>query len=293
MRAFAWFLGLILLALAVMAGLTYPVWHLLQPEFGFPFHRVADRLGMVTLGVGFLLVARRLRLADRNSLGFGLPPRQFLREAGIAFGIGVLLMGCIIAIMLALQLRLLRPGVAFTAANFGKLAVEGLVRGIAVVLIEETFLRGAMWSGIARQSGALTASVLTSLIYALTHFVSKYHIAADQAGWHSGIDMLAGSFGAFARPLEVADAYVCLFAVGVVLATVRMRTGNIAASLGLHAGFVWVITFVRETSVANAANPLHGLLSGFDGVVGWLVCGWTVLVGLALNQFYRRRINGP
>ncbi|HLB96803.1 MAG TPA: hypothetical protein VJK90_04025, partial [Acetobacteraceae bacterium] len=61
MRSFAWFLGLLLLALAVMAGLTYPVWLLLHPLFGYPFHRVADRLGMVTLAVGFFLVARRLR----------------------------------------------------------------------------------------------------------------------------------------------------------------------------------------------------------------------------------------
>jgi membrane protease YdiL (CAAX protease family) len=290
MRAFAWFLGLILLALAVMAALTYPVWQLLQPLFGFPFHRVADRLGMLTLGLGFLLIARRLRLADRNSLGFGLPPRQFLREAGIAFGIGVLLMSLIIAVMLALQLRVLRPGVVFSAATLGRLAAEGLLRGVAVVLIEETFLRGAMWTGICRESGALSATVFTSLIYALTHFVSKYHIPADQISWHSGIDMLAGSFGAFAHPLDVADAYICLFAVGVVLATVRMRTGNIAASLGLHAGWVWVITFVRETSVADLSNPLHVLLSRFDGVVGWLVCAWTVLVGFGLNRFYAARL---
>lgn len=293
MRSLVWFLGLILLALAVMAVLTYPAWQLLQPLFGFPFHRVADRLGMITLAVGFFLVARRLRLADRNSLGFGLAPRQFLREAGIAFVIGVLLMGLVIAIMLALQLRLLRPGVALSAATFGKLAAQGLVRGVAVALVEETFLRGAMWTGIARESGALAATLLTSLIYALTHFVTSYHVPADQLGWHSGLDMLAGSFGAFARPLDIADAYICLFAVGVVLATVRMRTGNIAASLGLHAGWVWVITFVRETSVADTTNRLHGLLSHFDGVVGWLVCGWTVLVGLALSRFYRRRVSRP
>jgi uncharacterized protein len=290
MRSFAWFLGLLLLALAVMAALTYPVWQLLHPMFGLPFHRVADRLGMIALAGGFFLVARHLRLADRNSLGFGLPASQFLREVAIAFGIGIVLMGLIVAIMLALHLRLLRPGVVLSAANFAKLAAQGLLRGAAVALIEETFLRGAMWSGIARESGVLTATVLTSLVYALTHFVSSYHIPNDQVSWRSGVDMLAGSFGAFARPLDVADAYICLFAVGAVLATVRMQTGNIAASLGLHAGWVWVITFVRETSVPDPSNPLHGLLSHFDGVVGWLVCAWTVLAGFALNRFYAARV---
>jgi hypothetical protein len=289
MRSFAWFLGLLLLALAVMAGITYPVWEVLHPAFGFPFHRVADRLGMVTLALGFFVVARRLRLADRVSLGYGLPPGRFLREAGLAFVIGVVLMGLIVAVMLLLQLRLPRAGVVLSAANVGKLAAQGLLRGIAVALTEETFLRGAMWTGIARESGAMTATVLTSLIYALTHFVSSYHIPESRIGWDSGLAMLGGSFGALARPLDVGDAYLCLFAVGVVLATVRMRTGSIAASLGLHAGWVWVITFVRETSVADPGNPLHGLLSHFDGVVGWLVCAWTVLVGFALNRFYGRR----
>ena len=289
MRSFAWFVGLLVLALAVMAGVTYPVWQVLHPAFGFPFHRVADRLGMVTLAVGFVVVARRLRLADRTSLGYGLPPRRFGREAFLGFVIGVVLMSLVIAIMLILQLRLLRPGVALSAATFGRLAAQGLLRGVAVALIEETFLRGAMWTGIARESGAMTATILTSLVYALTHFVSSYHIPESQVTWHSGLDMLAGSFGAFARPMDVSDAYICLFAVGVVLATVRRRTGNIAASLGLHAGWVWVITFVRATSIADPANPLHGLLSRFDGVVGWLVCAWTVLVGFALNRLYGLR----
>jgi membrane protease YdiL (CAAX protease family) len=290
MRSFAWFLGLLLLALAVMASLTYPVWQLLHPMFGVPFHRVADRLGMIALAGGFFLVARHLRLADRKSLGFAVPAGQFLREAAIAFGIGVVLMGLIVAVMLALHLRLLRPAVELSVAHFAKLAAQGLLRGVAVALVEETFLRGAMWSGIARESGVLMATVLTSLIYALTHFVTSYHIPNDQVSWRSGVDMLAGSFGAFARPLDVADAYICLFAVGAVLATVRMQTGNIAASLGLHAGWVWVITFVRETSVPDPSNPLHGLLSHFDGVVGWLVCAWTVLVGVALNRFYAARV---
>jgi uncharacterized protein len=65
----------------------------------------------------------------------------------------------------------------------------------------------------------------------------------------------------------------------------------VAASLGLHAGWVWVITFARETSVPDPANHFHWLLSHFDGVVGWLVCAWTVLVGLALERCYRTRLS--
>jgi hypothetical protein len=46
---------------------------------------------------------------------------------------------------------------------------------------------------------------------------------------------------------------------------------------------------VRETSQPNEAQPLVWLLSSFDGVVGWLVLGWTVVMGLWLHRHYRRR----
>ena len=289
MRAFAWFMGLLLLALAAMACLTYPLWQALHPLFGFPFHRVADRIGMVALALGFWAVARHLRLADRASLGYGVARGRFFGEAARGFLIGVPLMAAVIGLMVVLDLREWKPGVVISAATLGKLALQGLLRGIAVAVIEETFLRGAMFAGIARESGATVAIILTSLVYALTHFVSSYHVPADQIAWRSGFDMLAGSLRAFAHPWDVADAYVCLFAVGAVLAQVRALTGNIAAGLGLHAGFVWVITFVRETSVAVPGQPLGFLLSRFDGVVGWLVCGWTVLAGLVLARYYARR----
>ena len=84
MRTFLWFLGLLLAGFAAMALFAYPAWTLLHPHFDFPFHRVASRIGMLALLVGFISVARRLGLADRASLGYGVPRRLFLRELCVA-----------------------------------------------------------------------------------------------------------------------------------------------------------------------------------------------------------------
>jgi membrane protease YdiL (CAAX protease family) len=195
----------------------------------------------------------------------------------------------IVGIMIALDLRVLRAGVTLDLATFADLAVQGLMSGIAVALIEETFLRGAMHTGIQRQSGARLAVLLTALVYSWTHFIGKYRIPADEVGPGSGLELLAGSLAAFGDPLKIADAFLCLFAVGVLLGMVRALTGNIAACIGLHAGWVWVITFVRETSVRDESSPLAFLLSKFDGMVGWLVLGWTLVIGGALWWYYRRR----
>jgi membrane protease YdiL (CAAX protease family) len=288
MRAFCWFVGLILLALAAMAVFSYPVWRLLEPHFGFPFHRVADRIGMLALALGFVLTARRLRLADRASLGYGVPPRAFVREALLGFGLGVLSMALIVALMVLLDLRRWR-GQAPGAEVLLHTAGSGLLRGVAVALIEETFLRGAMFSGIARESGARLAVILTALVYAVTHFVGRYHIAAEDVTWRSGLDLLGGTLQSLGHPLAIADAFLCLAAVGVVLGLVRTLTGHIGACLGLHAAWVWVIAFLRETSMPNPDAPLSFLLSRFDGVVGWLVLLWTILIGWLLYGFYARR----
>ncbi|HKS71257.1 MAG TPA: hypothetical protein VJQ45_12605, partial [Ktedonobacterales bacterium] len=71
MRVFAWFLLLIAVSLGAMAAFTYPAWLMLHPHFDFPFHRIGERIGMLAFLLGFLLLARRLRLADRISLGYG------------------------------------------------------------------------------------------------------------------------------------------------------------------------------------------------------------------------------
>ena len=89
MRAFAWFLGLLVVALAAVALFAWPAWTLLHPHFAFPFHRIAERVGMLALLLGFLALARHLRLADRASLGYGLPRRIFVQEMAIALALGV------------------------------------------------------------------------------------------------------------------------------------------------------------------------------------------------------------
>ncbi len=282
MKVFVCFLGLIAAALAAMAALTYPLWAALYPHFGFPFHRVADRIGMLVLAIGFVLVARRLRLADRASLGYGAPRAIFLRDLGVGFLLGAPMMGLVVGVMVALGLREWKPGMTVDAATLAAIAGIGVTRGFAVAVIEETFLRGAMFTGIARECGPKLAVALTALVYAATHFVGRSSIAADHASWGSGLALLVASLHAFTHPLAIADAYLSLFAVGVVLGAVRAQAGHIGACIGLHASWVWVITFVRETSIASRTSPLAFLLSRFDGVVGWLVLGWTVLLGVVL-----------
>jgi membrane protease YdiL (CAAX protease family) len=293
MRAFAWFLALMMAALAAVVLFAWPAWTLLHPHFDFPFHRIGERVGMLALLLGFLALARHLGLTDRVSLGYGAPRRTFVREMSIALALGVLTMLAVVGLMAALGLLEWRSGAPAGAAAVAKLIATRAASGFAVAFIEETFLRGAMHTAIERESGTRTAVLLTALLYAATHFFASFHIAAAQVTPHSGVDLLAGTLHAFAHPLAIADAFLALFAVGVVLGLVRAATGSIAACIGLHAGWVWVMLVAHELTAPRAEAQLSFLLSRFDGFVGWLVLAWTMLLAVPLWRFYVARGGRP
>jgi hypothetical protein len=289
MRAFLWFIGLFIVGFAVMALLAWPAYEWLSPHLDVKFHRLANRIGQLSLLIGIVLVARRLALADRTSLGYGLPRAAFLRELAIGLALGVATMLPVAFVMTGLDLREWRAGITLDAALWARLVAGGLATGLAVAFIEETFLRGAMHTAIARESGQRLAIALTALLYSAVHFVGRFRIPVEELGPDSGLRHIAGTLAAFADPLGILDAFLALAAVGVLLGVVRARTGHIAGCIGLHAGWVWVISVLRETSVPDESNPLRFLLSTFDGVVGWLVLGWTLLIGVIVVRLYGRR----
>ena len=175
------------------------------------------------------------------------------------------------------------------AAALVHLLFAALGSALAVAFIEETFLRGAMYTAIERESGARAAVLLTSLLYAATHFFGKVRIApADVTPW-SGVALLEHSLRSFAHFVGIADAFLALMEVGVVLALVRQASGNIAACLGLHAGWVWVMLVAHELTAPRREAQLGFLLSRFDGFVGWLVLLGTVLLAVPLWRYFARR----
>ena len=289
MRAFAIFVGLIALGLAGIAILGYPAWLIMSPWLDNPkFHRIASRVGMLLLTIGFVFVVRRLKMADRQSLGFGLPAGKFVGEVCKALLLGIVLMMPALITMLLLDMREL-VGEPLSVMQWIRLMVGAVLTGLTVALIEETFLRGAMQFAITRESGARLAIVLTSLVYAATHFMGRYRVKPVDVHAGSGLDMLAYTLADFARPLHFVDAFLCLVAVGILLGMARAYTGNIAASIGLHAGWVAVIYVVKETSKRETASPFSWMLSNSDGFLGWMVLAWTVVIGVVLYYWYGHR----
>lgn len=272
MRAFALFVALLAGSLVLAAALTYPAWLLVGLVSIEPVHRVMNRVAMLIALVGLIVLTRRLGLSSREAMGYGLPRREFIRQLIIGWLCGVGLMLPLVGLLLGLDVRELKPGYD---GNFLTLIAGGIVSGLIVAFIEETFFRGVLVTAVARTSGTVAAIVAPSLLYAAVHFLGgKLRVPADEVAWVHGYTVLSKLFERYAQPLTFIDSFIALAMLGVLLALVRLRTGAIAACVGLHAAGVCAILVLRTVTVVNTSSPYAPIVGTYDGVIGWAALFW-------------------
>lgn len=282
MRAFAWFVAAIVLAGVMGAVLAYPAYQLTATFAGWAFHRVASRVAMLVLIAELMWLCRHLDLKRARDFGYGLPWRRFLKVGCTWGAIGIATAAVGAAFLLSTGLRVLSPGFTPTLSSLARIFLIGLSSGVAVALLEETVIRGAMHTAIERESGAWTAALLTAPLFAVLHFFAKTRIAPEDIGWGSGFDLLLRSFSPLAQPALVFDSFLSWLIVGLILSLTRVLTGNIAVAIGLHAGWVLVLRMLQE-GTTNGVAPHYAFWVGrFDGLLGYWLLPWGVSIAIAL-----------
>jgi membrane protease YdiL (CAAX protease family) len=282
MRAFALFVGLFILAGIIAACVAYPAYELTSTFAGWAFHRVAGRIAMLVLALELTWFCRHLGIRTRRDFGYGLPWRRFVGQSLLWALAGVATAALGAAFLMATGLRVIGPDVVMSAGSLARLALIGLSSGIAVALIEETVMRGAMHTAIERESGPWAAALLTAPLFAVLHFFAKVRIPPAELAWHSGFDLLARSFAPLADLSLVLDSFLSWLAVGLVLSYTRVLTGNIAIAIGLHAGWVVVLRMLQEGTVRGTTPAYAAWVGRFDGVLGYWLLPWAAGIGLVL-----------
>jgi uncharacterized protein len=287
-RAFAWFLGAILLAGILTACVAYPAYEATTGFANFAFHRVGSRIAMLVLLAELVWVCRHLHLFAKRDYGYGLPWRTFVARS-LKWGvIGMLSAGLGALFLLGTGLRVRDPQFLPNLAAFARIFAVGVGSGVAVALIEETLMRGAMHTAIEAESGPWTAALLTAPLFAVLHLYAKVRIPAEELGWHSGFDLLVRSFAPLAHISLVYDSLLSWLIVGLILSLTRVLTGNIAAAIGLHAGWVVVLRMLQEATV-RGSTPQYSLWVGrFDGLLGLWIVPWGLSI-VAVLWFSRAR----
>jgi membrane protease YdiL (CAAX protease family) len=282
MRAFAWFIGAIVLAGAIGAVLAYPAYQLTSTFAGWAFHRVASRVAMLVLIAELVWLCRHLNLRRARDFGYGLPWRRFLRVSCMWAAVGIATAALGAAFLQSTHLRVVSPNFAPTAGNLARIFLIGLSSGVAVALLEETVIRGAMHTAIERESGPWTAALLTAPLFAVLHFFAKTRIASEDIGWGSGFDLLLRSFSPLAQPSLVFDSFLSWLIVGLILSLTRVLTGNIAVAIGLHTGWVLVLRMLQEGTSSGVAPRYAFWVGRFDGLLGYWLLPWGVCIAIAL-----------
>jgi uncharacterized protein len=282
MRALAWFLGAILLAGLISALIAYPAYELTSSFAPWAFHRVAGRVAMLLLAAELVWLCRHLNLKRKSDFGYGLPWRRFL-TVSLAWGaLGLATAGVGAGFLLATHLRIVSPDFVPTLRNFARIFGIGVLSGVAVALIEETVMRGAMHTAIERESGPWAAALLTAPLFAVLHFTAKSRIAPEDIGWGSGFDLLLRSFSPLGSPSLVFDSFLSWLIVGLILSLTRVLTGNIAVAIGLHAGWVVVLRMLQEATTSGEAPAYAFWVGRFDGLLGYWLVPWGVCIAAAL-----------
>jgi membrane protease YdiL (CAAX protease family) len=282
MRAFAAFLGMIVLAGLIGAAVSYPAFELTSSVAGWAFHRVAGRIAMLVLALELKWLCRRLNIRTKQDFGYGLPWRNFVAQSALWLAIGMATAALGAAFLIAARLRIVDPAFVPSVNSIGQLLLIGLSSGLAVALIEETVMRGAMHTAIERESGPWAAALLTAPLFAVLHFFAKVRIPPAEVGWGSGFDLLVRSFAPLSHFSLVLDSFLSWLAVGLVLSLTRVLTGNIAVALGLHAGWVVVLRMLQEATSRGTSPDYAGWVGKFDGLLGYWLLPWAAAIGGAL-----------
>jgi membrane protease YdiL (CAAX protease family) len=289
MRAFLSLLVFLALALVAAAALAYPAWWLVSFVSEQPIHRVMHRIAMLVAFIGLIWLFRYWKVGNKESLGYGLPRGEFMRQLLLGLICGAAIMAPLMLTLFALDIRQVRPDVDWSSGAIAGVIGAGLLSGLVVAFIEETFFRGALFSAVRRESGTILAIVLPSLLYASVHFLGgRLRLPREAIEWSTGFDVLAKLLEAYSAPLELVDSLLALFCVGVLLALVRLRTGSIAACLGLHASWVCTIALVRKISFVHEQAGAGWLVGSYDGVIGWGAVGWIAIMAGAYLLMTRR-----
>lgn len=280
MKAFIFFIFYFLLASALAALISYPLFHFFGND-AFRFESWVTRLALIFLILGLIPCFKIFNLSNQL-IGHTNQDNSRFKQIGMGFIAGLLILSIVILPLLLLDIRIIEEGATLSLS----LIIKALLAGLIVALIEETLFRGLFFKLSLRWHNAISAILISSFFYAILHFIKPIaHIDQSQLSIVSGFEVIANAF--IALPALHTDDFLALFSVGVLLATVRYKTQSLNYCIGLHASWVFLIKICKDLTDGNDASQWSFLSGHYDGIIGWLSFAWLIcctIVFLVLSK---------
>ncbi len=282
MKAFFKYLALFVVALIGGALLAYPLFTALHNVFEVEFERVASRCVLFLVIILFLVLKKFLGIHSWQKIGYNVVFKEFCSQCAKGILIGIAIMLPVIIGLLMTGNRVVDFDWDWSFTSIATLLLTAFISGIIIALIEETLFRGAMLTSIGNQSTVTVAIVITSLFFALVHFINpESSLNTENLSWLSGLHILKDAFIPFLHPVEIFDSFLALFLAGVLLALLKIRTQSLALCIGVHAGWVVTIKVFKRVTDTNVLSEFAFLTGSYDKVIGYLaaVC---IVIGIVI-----------
>lgn len=275
--------GYLLISALLSAAISYPLYRLFGADDLSFFRSLVSRIGQAILLIGLIPIARGLSLKRPE---FGL---QNGTGSGIlrGFALGVLTLSLHGFLLLFLGVRTLNMpdmGLIHLAAA----SLSALSAGLGVALLEETLFRGALMAILIRIAGPQAALLISALDYAALHFIGSHWTTEPSAvGWNTGFQIALDGFSHL--PLADPSSFLALFMAGLLLGSVRLFfQGGLFFSIGLHAGWVFVIKLFKPLTLLQPYSAWIFLIGTYDQIIGYLSCIWVFFLLILIFLFQRR-----
>lgn len=256
----------------------------------FKFQKFFNRGAMIAALLLLWPAIRWLRVGGWRDLGIEPDPLWRRHLLG-----GFLIAGFAVAAMAFVYVKLgiyaIRPRI-----EWGKVPVV-LLSAVTVGFLEEALFRGAILGLVRRSMGRYMALFWVTALFAIVHFLKpdeSFDVA--KVGWLSGFTLIPHTFHQFMEPMSLLAGFTTLFALGWLCGDATLRTRALWASIGLHAGVVFVkMSFSVMAKFAIKAKLRDSYLPWVDDQfetglvpVGVLALTWIAVV-LWLHYENRRR----
>jgi len=282
----AYLLGALLLA-ALLLPVLYPGIDALFGDEAEPSGALY-RLAMLFMLIGLPWFLKHQRLFDWREIGFTLPARRAWAAVFKGAGLGAAVLAVLVAGLILAGARVWSPAGDLDAGELLETLAGGLIGGLLVGLIEETFFRGMMHGGMRRTLAFWPTALLTAAFYAAVHFMRPARLPAGaELDLAASLAMLGEGLAGLGEVAAIHDSFLALLVAGVLLSMVRERTGNVCWVIGIHAGWVLVIKLTKPLTDTATSEGLSPWIGHYDQVTGWLAAIWLALV--AGLYWYRSR----
>jgi membrane protease YdiL (CAAX protease family) len=243
----------------------------LETAARMPFARYVNRGLLIVALLGLPFFARGAGARRWADLGMGRGSFH-AKRFGIAFALGFFSLAAVCAITLAAGGRMIKP------RSPGELAGQFLgvlATALIVAVIEEMLFRGAMFGTLRRVMRWPAALAVSSSVYAITHFMARPENPST-VDWLSGVRVLPTMLAGMTELRTLFPALLSLALAGVILGLAYQWTGDLSASIGIHAGWIFWLKFY-----GFATRSAPGADTWFWGT-GKLVDGWLAFAALVV-----------